>query len=80
MLFNGAGYILILEVPRALVFFKKKLLQFLRPSPNTAFNCQNCKYLPKLQLGLSHLCDHKFKHSSQGSQRIKCSVIKDAHS
>ena len=55
-------------MPLVLVFFKKSLLKFIRPSPNSVFNCHNCKgikYLTRLRLGLSHLREHKFKHSFQ---------------
>ena len=46
--------------------FKKNILQFIRPSPNSIFNCHNpngVKLLTRLGLGLSHLRDHNFKHS-----------------
>ena len=52
----------------SLSVFKKNLLKFIRPSPNSVFNCHNCrgiKYLTKLRLGLSHSREHKFKHSFQ---------------
>ena len=48
--------------------FKKNILKFIRPSPNSIFNCHNstgAKLLTRLRLGLSHLRDHKFKHSFQ---------------
>ena len=49
--------------------FKKNVLIFVRPSPNSIFNCHNnpkgIKLLKRLRLGLSHLSDHKFKHSCQ---------------
>ena len=48
--------------------FKKSLLKFIRPSPNSAFNYHNCKgikNLTSLQLGLNHLREHKFKHKFQ---------------
>ena len=50
--------------------FKKNILQFIRPSPNSIFNCQNpkgVKLLARLRSGLTHLRDHKFKHSFQDS-------------
>ena len=50
--------------------FKKSLSKFIRPSPNSVFNCYNCKgikHLPRLCLGLSHLLEHKFKHSFQNT-------------
>ena len=48
--------------------FKKRLLNFIRPSGTTVFHCHNpkgVKLLTMLRLGLSHLREHKFKHSFQ---------------
>ena len=48
--------------------FKKNILQFIGPSPNSVFNCHDpkgVKLLARLRLGLSHLYDHKFKHRFQ---------------
>ena len=45
--------------------FKKQILKFMRPSPNSAFNVHNLhgiKLLTILQVGLSHLCEDKFRH------------------
>ena len=56
--------------------FKKCLFKFIRPSPNSVFNCHNCKgikYLTRLRLGLSHLREHKFKHSFQDTLNRFCS-------
>ena len=50
----------------SLSVFKKNLLKFIRPSPNSVFNCHNykgIKYLTRLRVGLTHLCEHKFKFS-----------------
>ena len=58
------------------MFSKKNLVKFIRPSPNIAFNCRNCKgikYLKKLRVGLSHLREHKFKHSFQNTLNTFCS-------
>ena len=44
--------------------FKKNILKFIRPSPNSIFNCHDPKgvqLLTRLRLGSSHLRDHKFK-------------------
>ena len=52
----------------SLSVFKKNLLKFIRPSPNSVFNYHNykrIKYLTRLRLALSHLCEHKFKHNFQ---------------
>ena len=56
--------------------FKNNLLKFVRPSRNSVFNCHNCKgikYLTRLRLGLSHLREHKFKHSFQDTLNPFCS-------
>ena len=60
--------------------FKKILLNFMRPSGSTAFNCHNpkeVKLLTRLRLGLSHLREHKFKHSFQDSLNLICSCGND---
>ena len=52
------------------------LLKFIRPSPNSVFNCHDCKgikHLTRLRLGLSHLREHKFKHSFQDTLYPFCS-------
>ena len=52
----------------SIVTFKKRILSFIRPSANSTFNCHNprgIKLLSRLRLGLSHLREHKFKHSFQ---------------
>ena len=54
-------------------------LSFIRPSPNSAFNCHNPKGIKirsRLRLGLSHLREHKFKHSFQDSLNPFCSCGK----
>ena len=46
--------------------FKEKILNFLRPSPNSLFDCHSpkrIKLIIRLRLGLSHLREQKFKHS-----------------
>ena len=56
--------------------FKNAILKFIRPSPNSVFECHNAqgiKFLTRLRLGLSHLREHKFKHSFQDSLKVcKC--------
>ena len=59
-----------------LFIFKKKLLKFIRPSGNSVFRCHNpkgIKLLTRLRLGLSHLREHKFKHSFLDSLNPFCS-------
>ena len=53
--------------------FKKILLSFIRPSPNSTFNCHNPKGIKlqsRLTLGLSHFREHKFKQFSRFSQPL----------
>ena len=60
--------------------FKKNILQFIRPSPSSIFNCHNpkgVKLLTRLRLGLSHLRDHNFKHSFQDSLNPICNCGTD---
>ena len=55
--------------------FKNAILKFIRPSPNSVFECHNpqgIKFLTRLRLGLSHLREHKFKHSFQDSLNPLC--------
>ena len=59
--------------------FKKRILSFIRPSPNSTFNCHNpkgIKLLSRLRLGLSHLREHKFKHNFQDSLNPFCNCGK----
>ena len=60
--------------------FNKNILKFIRPSPNSILNCHNSKgvkLLTRLRLGLSHLHDHKFKHSFQDSLNPICNYGTD---
>ena len=55
---------------------KKNLSKFVIPSPNSVFNCYNCKgikHLVRLCPGLSHLNEHKLKHSFQDILHPFCS-------
>ena len=48
--------------------FKERILKFIRPAPNSIFQCHNpkgIKYLTRLRVNLSNLRDHKFKQSLQ---------------
>ena len=60
--------------------FKKTLSNFIRPSGITVFNCNNpkgVKLLARLTLGLSHLSEHRFKHSFQDSFKPICGCGND---
>ena len=61
---------------KSLIVFEKSILQFIRSSPSSTYNCFNTKgieHLTRLRLGLSHLRDHKFKHGFLDSLNPICS-------
>ena len=63
-----------------LSIFKKNLLNFTRPSENNIFNIYNpygINFLTRLQLGLSHLCDQKFRHCFQDTLNQLCDCGND---
>ena len=50
--------------------FKKRLLNFFRPMPNSIYSIHNLlgvKYLTRLRIGFSHIKEHKFIHNFQDS-------------
>ena len=58
--------------------FKKSLIQFVRPSPKSIFNClstKGVKYEIRSRLGLSHLGENKFKHSFQDTLNPFCDCV-----
>ena len=60
--------------------FKKRILKFIRPSQNRVYNCHNpkgIKLLTRLRVGLSHLREHKFKHSFQDTLNPICNCGED---
>ena len=74
-LLNGTNQPLILEIWTVFRAFEKGILNFIRSSPNSIFNCQNpkaLKFITRLRLGLSHLRYHKFKHNFQDSLNPLC--------
>ena len=61
---------------KSLIVFEKSILQFIRSSPSSTYNCFNTKgikHLTRPRLGLSHLRDHKFKHGFLDSLNPICS-------
>ena len=55
--------------------FRKRILKFIRPPPNSIFNVPNSlglTYLTRLRVGLSHLREHKFCHNFWGSLNQIC--------
>ena len=60
--------------------FKKSILKFIRPSQNRVYNCHNpkeIKLLTRLRVGLSHLREHKFRHSFQDTLNPICTCGED---
>ena len=63
--------------------FKEKILNFIRPSPNSVSDIRNpkgIKLIARLRLGLSHLREHKFKHSFQDTLNPLCNCGQDIES
>ena len=63
--------------------FRNNILKFIRLSSNLFFNCYNpigIKYITQIPLGLSHLREHKFKHSFQDTLNPICSCGNDVES
>ena len=66
-----------------LSIFKSNILKFIRPSPNSVYNCHNPRgicLITRLRLGLSHLREHKFKHGFQDTLNPLCSCGNDVES
>ena len=61
--------------------FQKRILSFIRPSPNSTFNCHNPKgrkLLSGLALGLSYFREHKFNILSTPSavvEKVKLKLV-----
>ena len=63
--------------------FNTNILKFIRPSPNSVYNCHNpkgLKFITRLRLGSNHLRKHKFKHSFQDTINPLCSCGPDIES
>ena len=63
-----------------LTSFKSKVLKFIRPSENSAFlydKAKEIQLLTRLRFRLSHLRDHKFKHSFQVTLNTICNSGED---
>ena len=63
--------------------FKSNILKFIRPSPNSVYNCHNPRgicLITRLRLGLSHLREHKFKYGFQDTLNPLCSCGNDVES
>ena len=65
-----------LRKAESLSVFKTNILKFIRPSPNSVYNCNNpkgLKFIIRLRLDLSHLTEHKFKYGFQHTINSLCS-------
>ena len=72
-----------LRKAESLSLFKKNILKFILPSPNSVYNCHNpegLKFITRLRLGLSYLREHKFKNSFQDTINPLCSCGLDVES
>ena len=72
-----------LRKAESLSLFKTNILKFIRPSSNSVYNChysKGLKSITRLRLGLSHLKEHKFKHSFQDAINRLCSCGLDIES
>ena len=70
----------ISENQKILNIFKKIFLKFTRPSQNRVYNCHNpkgIKLLTRLRVVVSHLREHKFKHSFQDTLNPICNCGED---
>ena len=68
---------------KSISVFKEKICNFIQPSPNSFFDCHNLKgikLITRLRLGLSHLREHKFKHSFQDTINPLCNCSQDIES
>ena len=80
LLLNG---ITNLRNSNSISVFKEKILNFIRPSPNSILdicNPKGIKLITRLRLGLSHLREHKFKHSFQDTLNPLCNCGQDIES
>ena len=80
LLLNG---ITSIRSSKSISVFKEKILNFIRPSPNSVFDIRNLngtKLITRLRLGLSHLREHKFKHSFQDTLNPLCNCGEDIES
>ena len=58
--------------------FRKRILDFIRPHPNSIFNAPNflgSAYRIRLSFGLIHLREHKFRHIFRDSLNLICNCV-----
>ena len=59
------------KIIRLFDVFLKRILNFIRPMPNSIYNIRN--HLDEKRIGFSHLKEHKLKHNFQDSIDPMCS-------
>ena len=72
-----------LKNSKSISVFKEKILNFIRPSTNSFFDCHNLKgikLITRLRLGLNHFGEHKFKHSFEDTINPLCNCGQDIES
>ena len=72
---NFEGLTKISGNQKVLISFKKSILKFIQPSQNRVY--KGIKLLTRLRVSLSHLREHKFKHSFQDILNTICKCGKD---
>ena len=63
--------------------FRKQLLNFIRPIPNSIFNLYNplgIKFLTRLRLDFSHLNEHRFRHNFEACLTPLCTCSQTTES
>ena len=64
-------------------YFMKNILTFIKPKASSFFNCSSSKglkFFTRVRLGLSHLREHRLKHSFQDSINPFCLCSFDVES
>ena len=72
-----------IKTPYLDTFHVVAILKFIRPSPNSIFDCRNPKgicLITRLTLGLCRVRNHRFKHSSQDTLNPLCTCANDVES
>ena len=57
---------------------QNNILKFIRPKPCNIFDCykpKGIKVITRLRLGLSHICEHQFKHCFQHSLNTVFKIV-----
>ena len=81
---NWINWIRAFVILKAYLYvFRRNILYFIRPAPNSIYNChklKRVKLITRLRLGVSHLREDKFKHIFQDSINPLCNGDHDIES